>query len=148
MTSSTTTTASARIRRSDALPGRVYAPSARPYRGLETLEYPFHDHSHIVTRCGRICLDNRKINLSTVFAGQNVGVKQVADQIWLVSFMHYDLGFFDNECCGWRPPRTLRRKSVTHTSGINRYLCDRNGPLGSGGRGRNRTIDTRIFSRS
>ena len=30
---------------------------------------------------------------------QTVGVKQVADQVWLVSFMHYDLGFFDNECC-------------------------------------------------
>ncbi|MDQ1346168.1 MAG: hypothetical protein QG586_1700, partial [Pseudomonadota bacterium] len=48
---------------------------------------------------GRICFENRKINLSTVFAGQTVGVKQVADQVWLVSFMHYDLGFFDNECC-------------------------------------------------
>jgi putative transposase len=34
-----------------------------------------------------------------VFAGQTVGVKQIADQVWLVSFMHYDLGFFDNEAC-------------------------------------------------
>jgi len=80
-------------------PAELYVPSARPYRGLEELDYPFHDHTHIVTRCGRICFDNRKINLSTVFAGQKVGVKQVADRIWLVSFMHYDLGFFDNECC-------------------------------------------------
>jgi putative transposase len=80
-------------------PAERYAPSARPYRGLEDLDYPFHDHAHIVTRCGRICFDSRKINLSAVFAGQKVGVKQVADQIWLVSFMHYDLGFFDNESC-------------------------------------------------
>ncbi len=80
-------------------PAELYVSSARPYRGLEDLNYPFHDHTHIVTRCGRICLDNRKINLSTVFAGQKVGVKQVADQVWLVSFMNYDLGFFDNECC-------------------------------------------------
>ena len=28
---------------------------------------------------------------------QNVGVKEVSDKIWLVSFMHYDLGFFDHE---------------------------------------------------
>jgi len=35
--------------------------------------------------------------LSTVFAGQNVGVKEVSDRIWLVSFMDYDLGFFDHE---------------------------------------------------
>ena len=80
-------------------PAELYTPSSRPYRGLEDLDYPFHDHSHIVTRCGRICFDNRKINLSAVFAGQKVGVKQVADQVWLVSFMHYDLGFFDNESC-------------------------------------------------
>jgi len=30
-----------------------------------------------------------------VFAGQNVGIKEVSEKIWLVSFMHYNLGFFD-----------------------------------------------------
>jgi putative transposase len=45
-----------------------------------------------------LCIACRwKINLSTVFAGQNVGVKEVSDKIWLVSFMQYDLGFFDHE---------------------------------------------------
>jgi putative transposase len=80
-------------------PAELYVPSARPYRGLEDLDYPFHDLTVIVTRCGRICLGNRKINLSAVFAGQKVGIKEVSDQIWLVSFMHYDLGFFDHESC-------------------------------------------------
>ena len=42
-------------------------------------------------------MDRLKINFSTVFAGQNVGVRQVADKIWLVSFMDYDLGYFDDE---------------------------------------------------
>ena len=37
----------------------------------------------------------RKVNLSTVFSGQNVGFKEVTDGIWLVSFMDYDLGYFD-----------------------------------------------------
>jgi putative transposase len=32
-----------------------------------------------------------------VFAGQNVGIKEVAEKIWLVSFMKYDLGFFDHQ---------------------------------------------------
>jgi putative transposase len=50
-----------------------------------------------VTHCGRICLGKRKINLSQSFAGQNVGIKEVNDRIWLVTFMHYDLGFFDHE---------------------------------------------------
>lgn len=30
-----------------------------------------------------------------MFAGQTVGIREVADRIWLVSFMDYDLGFFD-----------------------------------------------------
>ena len=50
-----------------------------------------------VTRCGRICVGKRKINLSTVFAGQLVGIREVEDRIWLVSFLHYDLGYFDHE---------------------------------------------------
>jgi putative transposase len=80
-------------------PGEIYRPSPRPYSGLPELEYPFHDRTITVTRCGRICLGPLKINLSQAFAGQRVGVKQVADQIWLVSFMSYDLGFFDHETC-------------------------------------------------
>ena len=42
-------------------------------------------------------------NLSQVFAGQQVGVRQVTDRIWLVSFMDYDLGYFDDETCRLEP---------------------------------------------
>ena len=86
-----------------SVPAERYAPSQRPYQGLQELDYPFHDKTVTVTRCGRVCYNRQKINLSTVFAGQNVGVKQVADQIWIVSFMHYDLGFFDHETCRIEP---------------------------------------------
>jgi putative transposase len=78
-------------------PAQLYRSSPRPYKGLSDLEYPFHDRTITVTNCGRICFERRKINLSHVFAGQNVGIKEVAEKIWLVSFMHYDLGFFDHE---------------------------------------------------
>jgi putative transposase len=78
-------------------PGQLYRPSTRPYTGLGELEYPLHDRTITVTQCGRICIGRRKINLSQVFAGQNVGIKEIAEKIWLVSFMHYDLGFFDHE---------------------------------------------------
>jgi len=37
------------------------------------------------------------VNLSQVFAGQNVGVTQVSERIWQVTFMQYDLGYFDDE---------------------------------------------------
>jgi putative transposase len=79
------------------VPADLYARSARVYRGLEDLTYPFHDATCTVTHCGRICFHGRKINLSHVFAGQNVGVTQVGERIWLVTFMHYDLGYFDDE---------------------------------------------------
>jgi putative transposase len=77
----------------------LYTPSSRPYCGLEELEYPAHDWTAVVTTCGRICYQRRKINVSQVFAGQKVGVKQVDEHIWLVTFMHYDLGYFDDETC-------------------------------------------------
>jgi putative transposase len=84
-------------------PAEIYRPSLRPYHGLGDLDYPFHDRTVTVTHCGRICLGKRKINLSQVFAGQNVGIKEVSDRIWLVTFMHYDLGFFDHEACRLEP---------------------------------------------
>ena len=58
-------------------PGRALPPSPRPYQRPDELDYPFHDRTITVTRCGRICFGRRKINLSQVFAGQNVGVKQI-----------------------------------------------------------------------
>jgi len=78
-------------------PSEIYTPSPRPYKGIQELHYPFHDKTAIVTTCGRICIDKHKINLSHVFAGQNMGVKEVTDGIWLVTFMDYDLGYFDFE---------------------------------------------------
>jgi len=84
-------------------PAELFRPSPRPYRGLRELAYPFHDRTITVTQCGRICMAPYKIILSTVFAGQNVGVKQVGDKIWLVSFMDYDLGFFDQETTRLEP---------------------------------------------
>ena len=37
----------------------------------------------------------QEINFSTAFAGQAVGIKEVQDDIWVVSFLDYDLGHFD-----------------------------------------------------
>lgn len=47
-------------------------------------------------------MHRKKVNISTVMAGQRRGIKEVDDAIWLVSFMHYDLGYIDLE------PRTLQ----------------------------------------
>ena len=89
------------------VPAAVYTRSPRVYRGLEDLTYPFHDCSVTVTHCGRLCFKGRKINLSHVFAGQTVAVTQVGDRVWLVTVMHYDLGYFDDETCRLEPPPNL-----------------------------------------
>ena len=86
-----------------ATPASRYHASSRLYAGVEELDYPAHDWSAVVTRCGRICYQARKINVSQVFAGQKVGVKQTDDHIWLVTFMDYDLGYFDDETCRLEP---------------------------------------------
>lgn len=78
-------------------PAEIYLPSPRLYQGLPELTYPFHDRDVLVTACGRLCLHRKKINISTVLAGQKLGIKEVDEGIWLVSFMHYDLGFIDLE---------------------------------------------------
>ena len=38
-------------------------------------------------------MHRKRINISTVLAGQRLGIKEVDEGIWIVSFMHYDLGF-------------------------------------------------------
>jgi transposase InsO family protein len=78
-------------------PASVYAPSQRPFRGLPELAYPFHDRDVIVARNGTICLHGRPVILSSVLEGQRVGLREVDVDVWLVSFMHYDLGYIDLE---------------------------------------------------
>ncbi len=78
-------------------PAEIYTASPRAYVGIPEPHYPFHDRTVIVTSCGRLCLYNKKINLSLSLAGQAVGVKEVDSGIWLVSFMDYDLGYVDLE---------------------------------------------------
>jgi len=79
--------------------------------------YPFHDKTIHVTCCGRICLHRKKINLSTVFAGQAVGLKEVEEGIWLLSFMNYDLAtsIWRNELCNLSTTRLAQKC----------YLCSR-----------------------
>jgi putative transposase len=85
------------------VPADVYARSPRVYRGLEELTDPFHDQTIAMTHLRPICFKGQKVNLSHVFAGQRVGVTQVGERIWLVTFMHYDLGYSDDETCRLEP---------------------------------------------
>jgi len=66
-------------------------------RKTRSISSKFHNKTVVVTNCGRLCLYRKKINLSTCLAGQAVGIKEVDEGIWLVSFMDYDLGYIDLE---------------------------------------------------
>ena len=78
-------------------PSEVYKKSDRELRPLEPLFYPLHDKTIRVTECGRICDRGLKVSLSRAFAGQEVGIKEMEDGIWVVSFLDYDLGYFDEK---------------------------------------------------
>ena len=78
-------------------PAEMYSASPTPCRGLPDLTYPLHDRDVVVTACGRICMHRKRINVSHVLAGQRVGIKEVDEGIWIVSFMQYDLGYIDLE---------------------------------------------------
>ena len=74
--------------------------------GFEAIEAGERFRTHIGSGCTAdktCCIGKRKISLSSIFAGQYVGVTEIADDIWLVSFMDYDLGFFDKEV-NWVEP--------------------------------------------
>jgi hypothetical protein len=58
---------------------------------------PLHDRDVLVTACGRICLHRKRVNVTTVLAGQRLGIKEVDEGVRIVSFMSYDLGFIDLE---------------------------------------------------
>ena len=84
--------------RFNGTPAEVCSLSPRRYDGgLPELTYPLHDRDALVTACGRICMFCKRVNISSVLAGQKPGIKEVDEGIWLVSFMSYDLGFIDLE---------------------------------------------------
>ena len=84
-------------------PGECYRKSPRPYKGILPVDYALHDRTINVSHCGRICIGKRKINFTRALAGQAVGISQVDENIWMVTFMDYDLGFFDTESARFEP---------------------------------------------
>lgn len=111
------------------------------------IEYPFSDRIGTITNCGRICMENKKINISTVLAGEKVGITEVDEKIWLVQLMDFDLGYFDTDSCRIElATDPFEIKHVTHVIGIFCYLCERNIPRDNGCSGRIRTCDQVVNS--
>jgi hypothetical protein len=81
-------------------PAEAYQPSVRAYQGLD---YGFRDSVIVVTNCRHTCVGHKKINFCTVLVDQAVGIKEIHDDIWLSSFMDYDLRYLDLETCVLEP---------------------------------------------
>jgi hypothetical protein len=78
-------------------PASRYDASPRPFAGLPELAYPFHDLALVASENGAVSLHGRAVYISKVFGGQRLGLREVDTDVWLVSFMHYDLGYIDLE---------------------------------------------------
>jgi len=81
----------------DTAPARSLAQTALTSDTASDAKYRLHDRDILVTACGRICMHRKKINISGVFVGQRLGIREVDEGIWLVSFIDYDLGYIDLE---------------------------------------------------
>lgn len=84
-----------------AFPAEIYRPSARRCpRELPPLDYPLHDLVTTVATCGHARFPGsprraRTFYVSAALAGQRVGLRELDDDKWLVTFMHLDLGLVD-----------------------------------------------------
>jgi hypothetical protein len=84
---------------------------------------------------------------TTGLADQKLGLKEVDDGIWLVSFLRHNLGYRPRteEIANNRQP--VRHEVVTYVLGTICYLCARVGQNSSGAPTRTRTRDPLITNR-
>ena len=74
-------------------PASFYSPSERacPTK-VQELAYPLHDLTRLVSGSGLVSLRQKVFFLTTALAGENVGLREVEDGCWLVSYVSLDLG--------------------------------------------------------
>jgi len=79
-------------------PSERYKNSERVYPvKLEELEYPNALKTQMVNTGGDIRFKDLRIYVGRALAGYNLGITQADDDIYLVNFMDYELGYFDLE---------------------------------------------------
>ena len=77
-------------------PASCFAPSARCFE-VKPLTYPLHDLVRLVSRAGHVRLAGRgtQFFLSSALAGEPVGLRELENQAWMVSYADLDLGVYD-----------------------------------------------------
>jgi transposase InsO family protein len=82
-------------------PATLYRPSIRrPASTLLEPEYPLHDLVLRVRPSGHVYVPGSgrgagAVFLSSALAGERIGLRELDDHTWLVSFLHLDLGLLD-----------------------------------------------------
>ena len=87
-------------------PATAYASSTRPFpKHLPEPEYPLHDVTIRVRSDGGIYFNGKKTKLTNALAGELVGLREVGEHRYAVSFMNLDLGTFHLQR---NPPKRAR----------------------------------------
>ena len=78
-------------------PSTIYQPSPRKLpKILPAPSYPLHDLVRRVLHGGTVLpLIGHRFHLSTTLVDEHVGLREVEPGRWLVSFLHFDLGHYD-----------------------------------------------------
>jgi transposase InsO family protein len=81
-----------------ATPRKMYRPkSVSSYKGFAPPEYPLHDDVRIVASSGHILFKTKRLFLSSALAGLPVGLRELQDDRFLISFATIDLATWDLE---------------------------------------------------
>jgi putative transposase len=97
-------------------PGMFYQPSGRRFvTDPAEPEYPLHDERRRVGATGHLPLGrrNRRCFLTEALAGEYVGLRELDDRLWLVSFTELDLGVIDVKACRFTPADPDTRPGAT-----------------------------------
>jgi transposase InsO family protein len=85
-------------------PSELYAKSQRKFiEHLDDLEYPGYVRNARVAEVGTITVNKKRIFISEVFGGEVLGIKTVEEGINSVSFMDYEIGFYDSRSYKFTP---------------------------------------------
>lgn len=79
------------------MPLEVYTTSCKRFPEAQPpLEYPLHDMTKTVYKDGHISFGRRRVYyISSALAGQPIGLREVREHFWLISFMDKKLGYLD-----------------------------------------------------
>jgi transposase InsO family protein len=98
-------------------PRELYTASPRPFpKRLPPLEYPPGTDVRRVTSIGQTCWRGTHIFLSSLLAGQDVGIEQVTEQRWTVAFGPLILGHVNAVTSTFEPAVYWRPSPITPDS--------------------------------